>query len=220
VVFAGGDDVFLLGPWTGRDPVHPCGVVEFSLRLRKEFRRYVACNPEVTISAGVVVVKPRLPVQAIAAQAEQALEKAKHYTEPGDTPQAKHHPTPGNTPQATKNAVTMFDTTVGWEDLDRLLEQGDWLYGLVQAGKFSRGLLMRLLHYHEQYRRFQEEGYVRHGLYRAHMRYDFARNVPPEDKFPGSPEEREKIMALPGDEIFLGHARLPVSYALYRLREE
>ena len=103
VVFAGGDDLFLLGPWTD--------IVAFTQRLGNEFVHYVAHNEDVTLSAGVSIDKPMLPIRAIADHAEALLEHAKDY---GDDITSK------------KNAVSLFSTTVHWNDFNKLLEEGKW----------------------------------------------------------------------------------------------
>jgi len=54
-VFAGGDDFFLVGPWRQQ--------VQLARRLREDFTRYVAENPEIHFSAGLVMTKPGLPVR-------------------------------------------------------------------------------------------------------------------------------------------------------------
>lgn len=45
VVFAGGDDVFVMGPWAE--------TVDFALRMAADFRRFCGDNPAVTLSAGM-----------------------------------------------------------------------------------------------------------------------------------------------------------------------
>ncbi|HPC74831.1 MAG TPA: type III-A CRISPR-associated protein Cas10/Csm1 [Syntrophales bacterium] len=58
VIFAGGDDLFLVGPWLD--------VVRFTLALRSRFRDFTAGNEDITLSAGIFVCRPRLPVRKAA----------------------------------------------------------------------------------------------------------------------------------------------------------
>lgn len=148
IVFSGGDDLFLLGPWRQ--------IVIFAKALNDRFRRFVADRPVITLSAGIVVTKSALPVHTIASQAEAQLEKAKHH--------------PG------KNAVNLFSTTVSWESFSPLFEKGDWLQALIRDGVVPRGLAGRLLYYGNERRAFLD-GDIRRGIYLSHMRYDFARNI-------------------------------------------
>lgn len=68
-VFAGGDDLFLIGPWNS--------TIELALFLKKQFERYVCCNPKVHFSAGISFHKSHTPVDRIAEEAEAALNAAK-----------------------------------------------------------------------------------------------------------------------------------------------
>lgn len=189
VVFAGGDDLFLLGPWRQ--------TVRFAAQLHERFNHYVAARPDVTLSAGIAVVKPMLPVHAIASQAEKLLEIAK--SRPG------------------KDAVCLFGTCVGWDEFAPLLAKGDWLHGLMRDKKVPKGLASRLLYYGDERRAFVA-GEIERGIYLSHMQYDFARNIT--EKVVKDPRERADILALQQDQPLLEKIRLPVTWALYRQRKE
>lgn len=90
-IFAGGDDFFLVGPWHQTQA--------FSLAINKAFNRYVAFNPEIHFSAGLVPVKADAPIKTLADLTEDALERAK---------------------VSGKNRVSIFDNVVGWSTLDEL----------------------------------------------------------------------------------------------------
>lgn len=189
VVFAGGDDLFLLGPWRQ--------IVCFASQMNERFRHYVADRKDMTLSAGIVVTKPMLPVHAIAEQAEALLEISKKA--------------PG------KNAVCLFDTCVTWTQFARLLAKGDWLLGLIRDKKVPKGLASRLLYYGGERCAFAA-GEISRGIYLSHMRYDFARNI--NEKTVSDPQERATIYALQHDNELLEKIRLPVTWALYRQRKE
>lgn len=189
IIFAGGDDLFLIGPWRQ--------TVRFAAALRKRFASFVANRPEVTLSAGIAVTKPALPVHSVAEQAEKLLEEAKRL------------------PQ--KNGVCLFDTCVDWDEFERLLDKGDWLHGLLRDRKVPRGLLGRLLYYGRERKAFLG-GEIRRGIYLSHMKYDFARNIT--EKTVRDAQERSAIFALQQDERLLEMIRLPVTWALYRQRKD
>lgn len=92
IVFAGGDDFFLLGSWKQ--------LMLLAADLRHEFSRYMANNSSIHFSAGLCVTKPKIPIHQLAIMGEEALEKAKHHE--------------------GKNAVTCFGQTVSWGDFDKL----------------------------------------------------------------------------------------------------
>ena len=116
-VFAGGDDFFLIGPWHSTQ--------KLAARMAAEFKTYVAENPGITFSAGMVMTKPGQPIHALASQAEEALSAAKGID---------------------KNALVLFNERVRWpewgkvqaaqDQLKRMRESYDlstsYVYGLMQ----------------------------------------------------------------------------------------
>lgn len=115
-VFAGGDDFFLIGPWHMMQ--------KLAVRMATEFKIYVADNPGMTFSAGMVMTKPGLPMHTLGTQAEEALGAAKG---------------------TDKNALMLFGERVSWPDwarveaaqvqLDQVCENYDlsrsYVYGLM-----------------------------------------------------------------------------------------
>ena len=115
-VFAGGDDFFLIGPWHMTQ--------KLAVRMATEFKTYVADNPGITFSAGMVMTKPGLPMQTLGTQAEEALGAAKG---------------------TDKNALMLFGERVSWSDwahvqaaqvqLDQVCENYElsrsYVYGLM-----------------------------------------------------------------------------------------
>ena len=55
VVFAGGDDVFVIGPWRE--------AIDFGLAMADDFRKFCGNNPAITISAGIPLIKHGLPMR-------------------------------------------------------------------------------------------------------------------------------------------------------------
>jgi CRISPR-associated protein Csm1 len=95
IVFAGGDDFFLLGSWKQ--------LMKLATRLHQAFHHYVANNEQIHFSAGISVTKPKIPIHQLAEMGEDALEQAKHYE--------------------GKNAVTCFGQTVSWQDFEALFSK-------------------------------------------------------------------------------------------------
>ncbi len=117
-VFAGGDDFFLIGPWRS--------TIGLAQRMRDDFARYVAGNPDIHFSAGLSMTKPGLPIRHLGQLAEEALEDAKKL--------------PG------KNAVTCFGQSVSWRTFGELMDLEDALGRLSDELKLSTGYLYGLLH--------------------------------------------------------------------------
>jgi CRISPR-associated protein Csm1 len=102
-VFAGGDDLFLIGPWNK--------IASLAVYLKERFDAYVCGNEKITFSAGITLHKAHVPVDKLAGAAEEALEQSKDA--------------PG------KNSVTMFGQTVTWAEFHALMANRqamqDWL---------------------------------------------------------------------------------------------
>lgn len=69
VMYSGGDDLFIVGPWDQ--------ILVLALRIQQEFRAFSAQNPNITLSAGYVQVKPRYPVQKFAELVDEVEKLAK-----------------------------------------------------------------------------------------------------------------------------------------------
>jgi len=96
-VFAGGDDLFLIGPWNE--------IYDLSVRLKNEFKQYVCNNDKIHFSAGIVLQKSHVPIDILAESSENSLKKSKTND---------------------KNQITMFNQTVSWdkiEDINNIYNQ-------------------------------------------------------------------------------------------------
>jgi CRISPR-associated protein Csm1 len=116
-VFAGGDDFFLIGPWRSTQ--------NLAARMARDFRTYVAGNPRITFSTGMVMTKPGLPMHTLGIQAEEALEKAKG---------------------GEKNAAVVFGERVRWGDWHMLESAASQLERLQSTYSLSTGYVYGLLH--------------------------------------------------------------------------
>lgn len=121
VVYSGGDDLFVLGAWNH--------AIDFAVRLREDFDRYCGGNPALSFSAGVVVVHDRLPLRLFADFAHEAEEKAKRHQRNG----------------TVKNAVTLFDTAIGFEELGRFRAFAEELAAMLEPPDGGQGVPQSLL---------------------------------------------------------------------------
>ncbi|MGN0008082.1 MAG: type III-A CRISPR-associated protein Cas10/Csm1 [Desulfovibrionaceae bacterium] len=201
VIFAGGDDLFVLGPWEQ--------TVRFAVRMQMEFRRFSGDNPDVTLSAGLPLLKPGLPVFTMKEMAEELLEASKDFPASGDAADAER----ARDEKRPKNAVTLFDVTCSWEAFAHTLECGERLEALCTEGCVSQGFVRRLLGYARECREFRR-GDVAKGLYLSHMRYDMQRNC---DERKISSDDLLWLKALPHATDF-PDIRAGATWALYRTR--
>lgn len=185
-VFMGGDDLLVLGAWTD--------ILAFAKILHTDFSAYTAKNKNITLSAGIAFVKPKLPVSKFTAMAEEALNQSKTYQKNGHN----------------KNACTLFEVTCPWTEFDKQCQTGKDIERALLQGELSQGFVRRLLSYADDCKLFMAEGKIRHGLYVSHLQYDMARNISDEDT-------KKQIAEITQAEKF-ENSRIAISYALYKTR--
>ncbi len=117
LVFSGGDDAMVIGPWDA--------VLRFLLQLRKEFRNWTAGNPALHFSAGVAFGGRSRPVLFAMRAAEGELERAKLAE--------------------GKDRVTLFGFPFRWDELEAVLALANRLGDEIGQERVSRGVLQDLL---------------------------------------------------------------------------
>lgn len=115
-VFAGGDDLFLIGPWNR--------IVEFAGTLSKEFSRYTCNNEYVHLSAGISFHKAHTPIDVMARLASNELEKSKQ--------------------EKDKNSLTLFSETIKWEKFFKLKDIKNEMLQMINSGVLNNAMLYRL----------------------------------------------------------------------------
>ena len=147
LVYAGGDDLMVIGPWN----LTLC----LAWHIHHDFTRYCGRNPNMTISAGVIFVKPKFPIHRFAVLSGEALEQAKN---------------------AGRNRITAFGVTVGWDEFKKALEFGYELRRSVESREMPRTLLHFLLHLYRTHVREDGED----PMWAPLLHYTLARRLKPE----------------------------------------
>lgn len=75
-VYSGGDDLLIVGPWNE--------IVDFAVTVQDDFRKFTNQNENVTISAGISLLKPGIPVSRSVMSADAALEESKERVLKGE----------------------------------------------------------------------------------------------------------------------------------------
>jgi CRISPR-associated protein Csm1 len=114
VIYSGGDDLFIIGPWNT--------VVEKAIKTREEFSRFTAYNPYITLSAGIELITGKYPISRGAAMAGEAEERAKSFRE-------------------EKNAVTFLGKTLSWKNFEICREIKELI---MEIAKENKGIINRL----------------------------------------------------------------------------
>ena len=119
IIYAGGDDVFIIGSWDE--------LPEVAQKIREEFSRYCANNPCFTLSGGIALVSGRYPISRAAELAGEAEEQAKHLQRG----------------QKEKDALCFLETAIGWESFADAVQLRDTLLNIVDKTN-SQAIIDRL----------------------------------------------------------------------------
>jgi len=129
-VFAGGDDMLLVGPWDV--------MLDFAGHMQSLFERRFGpraqerpCPTPLTISAGVAIIKPKYPIHLAARQADDLLDEAKEQLAPGE-------------PQP-KDQCAALGQVWKWKDHKAIIDDGKRLAAWVDTGIVRRGWVHTLL---------------------------------------------------------------------------
>lgn len=156
-VFSGGDDLFLIGPWN----VMP----KLAVQIQKDFRRFAADNPALTISAAVSVFSPKEHIAHLAEYSEQTLKKVKNSTVEALYPQ-----------KSGRDGVSFLGELMAWTDLETQLGIGDRLTELIRKNLISTSALQRIGTYSRMYRQFLIDHDVMALMFEPLFHYDRERN--------------------------------------------
>jgi len=92
IVYAGGDDCFLMGGWDA--------IVNFAYRFKREFDCYF--DKKITFSASLLLLQATTPVIQIGTLAEDELEHAKHFD------------------NDRKDSISLFGEVFTWEEFGKI----------------------------------------------------------------------------------------------------
>ena len=138
VVFSGGDDIFVLGPWNQ--------IVDLAVKIEEEFSIFTA-NPNVTISAAVTIVRKKFPVYKSYFATLESLEEAKTLE--------------------GKSAISLFGGKLKFKSLNKARELTDFLFEHISNKRLPRSVIFAILaclNSNGKYRRKWRSKYVIAGL--------------------------------------------------------
>ena len=182
IVYAGGDDLFIVGAWDD--------VAELAFDINTCFREFTCHNPEVHISAGVTLHKPKFPLYQMAQMAKEAEEVAKENKW-------------GDRNKKRKKSLSLFYTRIirshnkllndritsenrkrsrssrqpddrialasGWTEYNSIIQLTKQLYNFSQSSDVPHGFYRKLF---ETLRIWQEEGLLYMPML-AYIKYQF-----------------------------------------------
>ncbi len=144
VIYSGGDDLFIIGPW------HK--LPELAFKIKEDFSRYCCHNPDLTLSAGIALITKKYPILNGADLAGKAEKKAKQF----DRNDYGKNSKPVNTKSLQqKNALCFLDTVIGWEEYKEVKKFKKLIKNLSDPTA-SRSILSVLFYIDEEIKRIKE----------------------------------------------------------------
>jgi CRISPR-associated protein Csm1 len=148
-VYSGGDDVLVVGPWDR--------VINFAEELNIEFERFCSGNKNITISAGIGLVKHNYPVFRAVEIADNFLDASK---------------------DSGRNRITIFGHVITWKELPDVRTESTKLKQWLAGKNVSTGFARNLLYYAQMHQKYDKEKKTDYLRFLPLMTYDIARNLP------------------------------------------
>lgn len=146
-VFAGGDDLFLIGAWDE--------ILELAIFIQKEFAKFI--GSKLSISFGFLLAKENTPLNYLADTAEHLLELSKNIDE-------------------NKNAITAFGESVKWSQYITVREKiSKLLLSDIGVDELKTAFLYNLLTFCDMSKRVAED--IESAMWKSKLNYSFTRNM-------------------------------------------
>jgi len=152
IIYAGGDDLFVVGRWDK--------VIDFAERIHQETKERFG-NDGISISGGVAIVQPKFPIAKAAELAGDAESAAKQFR------------------NGEKNAFCMLGKTVSWnQEFDYVKSFKQQFVTLIKEYDLSKGILHKLMLYSsiaDRNKLLRKEGKAENFSYIWHISYYLTR---------------------------------------------
>lgn len=154
-VFAGGDDLFLLGPWNE--------MPELAIEINKRFHEYTGFNPCTTLSAAICTANGNGHISTLAEYCEQKLSQVKKRINPVIYPD-----------KGGRNGVYFLDEFMVWEDFETQIAIGRKISSAYR--KVGASAIRRVGEYSHMYQEYQKNKDVNNLMFLPMFHYDMQRN--------------------------------------------
>jgi len=154
-VYAGGDDLLLIGPWTK--------MLELAWRIHETFRAYTGHNPNITLTAGLTLLKASHPVNRAIKEAEVFLETAKEAA--------------GGQGTVRNRICALMAKPLPWDRYKEKLQDASWVIEQMQGeNAVSTGFVYHIMKIASDAEAVAE-GQVLKADWRARLAYHLSRNI-------------------------------------------
>lgn len=203
VIYSGGDDLLMVGPWDA--------ITEVGTDIRRSFKEFVSNNELLNISGGVFICEAKYPIGRAVNIADEHLDLAKTHLRGGNG-------------GYLKDSIGLFNECVCWDDLRgyqkmgfmSLFELAKELEKLCEKKVISKGFVYSLLRmWGRSFGKFEgdlikiEKNRITQHSHVPLLKYQVARTV--KDK-----KEREEIESM--IKPCMPWIRIPVSWVSLRMR--
>ena len=121
IIYAGGDDLFVVGRWDK--------VIDFAERIHQETNARFGSD-DISISGGIAIVQPKFPIAKAAELAGEAEDAAKHFRD------------------GEKNAFCLLGKTISWnQEFGYVKSFKQQFVSLIKDFDLSKGILHKLMLY-------------------------------------------------------------------------
>ena len=131
-LYAGGDDLFIIGPWDK--------IMQALLKIKKDFSEYTCQNETFDISSGVFTGRHDYPMRFAGELAGKAEDKAKEKKR-----------------EEGRAFVCILDEVLDWKALEKAIEKGERIVSLIERKEIGRTLFYKLYFLLRQYKKAEEE---------------------------------------------------------------
>ena len=147
-VFAGGDDLFLVGAWDE--------VLALARQINNDFNKFI--KNKLSISFGIAIAKPSTPISYLAHYTEELLEDAKGIDD-------------------NKDAISLFNETVKWKSYLDTFAKLEEAFQVFEQNDINTAFLYRLLDLVEMAKKVKNEGDIKSTIWKSKLNYSFYRNM-------------------------------------------
>lgn len=159
ILYAGGDDLFIVGRWDA--------CIHFAECIQQSFQEWTCYNPNISISGGIAIVPVKFPISMgadMAAEAEKAAKNHTYYLNKDKMPKEI----------LEKNAFTLLGMPLNWKyEYPIVKELKDNMATWLASGQVTKSLLSKIRIHHDAYQ--NQVSKDKNEAWRWNMAYDFAR---------------------------------------------
>ncbi len=197
-IFSGGDDLFLVGPWDK--------AADLARLIYARFKDFVAANPDLSLSAGILFTKDRYPIARAAGDAEETLELSKER--PRHTPDGPRK----------RDQLTVLGDTFGWQQAEEIFHEINILKPYSEVLKSA--FLYHLIDYWKMYQDWALHGNVGGLRYKPLFAYNIARNLRRDNPLRPWADDLLQSLHAERENERMAHLGLVATYLLFARREK